>query len=150
MMMRRAVLAVVALMLLSGCADRSHVVVMTLHELSEDYEYIEDNATRSHIIRFKTLKEGDTLIVRDVIAEKRFPEENITLLMLASQPDGGFHFSGNLTDFNVGDSIEITLHIEPDVFQMNGETYDILIFREGWDFDRHVPLPLPPSTIRRI
>ncbi len=149
-MMRKAVLAMVAVMLIAGCTERSHVVVMNLHELSEDYEYIEDTANHTHIIRFKTLREGNTLIVRDTISEKRFPEENITLLMLASQPDGGFHFSGNLTNLSVGDSIEITLHIEPDVFHMNGETYDILIFREGWDFDRHVPLPLPPSTVRRI
>lgn len=148
--MRTIALAVMALVLLAGCAEHSHVVVMNLHELSEDYVYSEDSVNHTHIIRFKTLGEGDTLIVRDVISEKRFPEENVTLLMFASQPDGGFHFAGNLTDFNVGDTVEITLHIEPDVFQMNGETYDILIFREGWNFDQHVPLPLPPSVIRRI
>ena len=74
--------------------------------------------------------------------------------MLSSLENGGFYFDANLTDYNVGDEIEITLHISEDIFQKenNGQmwTLDFEVLKEGWDFEQHTTKPLPANTIRHV
>ncbi len=98
------------------------------------------------------------LIIKDTIAEKQYQEGtifgNVTTLLFSSKNNSGFTFQGDLIDFMVNDSVEITLHINHDVFQKAvGETnwtFDVELFTEGWNFETHEAMALPSTTIRKV
>jgi len=150
------VIPIAAMLILTGCIGKKatgKTVVMSLKELSEDFNYTMNQTTFHYVAFFKSLDPGDTVIIKDNISEKRV-SGNMTLLLLSSLPDGGFYFDANLTNFNEGDEIEIELHIGSDSFtQQNGQqiwTIDTEVLEEGWDFDRHTTKPLPADTVKHI
>jgi len=142
-------------LMLAGCTEKASgkTVIMSLKELNEDFNYTIDSNNYTYTTYFETLNPGDTLIIRDNISEKR-ATGNTTLLLLSSLENGGFYFDANLTDYNVGDEIEITLHISEDIFKKenNGQmwTLDFEVLKEGWDFEQHTTKPLPANTIRHV
>ena len=153
--MRKDIFTLLLMLLLVGCTEKGDVITMDMKTLSEDLTSVVVNSTFYHSEHFKTLDEGDTLIIKDTISKKRTQEENITLLQFSSMPEGGFYFEGNLTDYRVNDTVEIILHIERDIFKKATKnntiwSFDIEIFKEGWDFDSHNPLPLPVDVLRQI
>ena len=149
-----AAIAVCSLML-AGCTEKASgkTVVMSLKELNDDFNYSIDSANFTYTTYFETLNPGDTLIIRDNISEKK-ATGNTTLLLLSSLENGGFYFDANLTDYNVGDEIEVTLHISEDIFykENNGQMWklDFEVLEEGWDFEQHTTKPLPADTIKHI
>ncbi|RLF47027.1 MAG: hypothetical protein DRN29_03610 [Thermoplasmata archaeon] len=148
-----AIGAVAVLAILAGCAEKGTTVTMSLKELNDDFDYELNNATFYYHSFFKSLDPGDTLIIKDEIAEKRV-SGNYTLLLFTSLPNGGLYFDGNLTDFNAGDSIEVTVHIEKDIFERQNAgqtwTFEMEVLKEGWDFEQHTTKALPPDTIKHI
>ncbi len=149
-----AAIAVCSLML-AGCTEKASgkTVVMSLKELNDDFNYSIDSANFTYTTYFETLDPGDTLIIRDNISEKK-ATGNTTLLLLSSLENGGFYFDANLTDYNVGDEIEVTLHISEDIFykENNGQMWklDFEVLEEGWNFEQHTTKPLPADTIKHI
>lgn len=157
-LMRLITISIISLLVLVGCTeqkqDENQPFVMSMKQLSEEIRETQDNITRTYYTLFKTLEPGDELVLKDTIAEKQYYEDNATLLLFSSKPGGGLYFQGDLIDFMVNDSVEITLHISRDVFQKTvGDTkwtFDIEIFSEGWDFQTHNPMALPTNTIKKI
>lgn len=160
--MRSIIIIVISLTLLAGCTeqkqDENEPIIMSVKQLSEQIRGTEDNVTHAYSVVFKTLQPGDVLILKDIIADKQYSEGtvigNATLLLFSSDPKNGFYFQGDLIDFMINDSVEITLHISRDVFQKAvGETnwtFDVELFTEGWNFETHDAMALPSTTIRKV
>lgn len=150
--MRKVVaLAILFIAILAGCAEKQKAVVMSLKELSEDVESERNNETHYIFSGFKSLDEGDTIIIEDVIYQKQIVQ-NYTLLIFNSTQSSGFYFEGNLTNFNIGDKVKIKLHIGLDHMQQfdgqNVWTIEWEVLKEGWDFERHSWKPLPSTVIQ--
>jgi hypothetical protein len=146
---------VVALVILAGCIEENNGavgVVMTMKEFSEQINETFDNASSTYRVVFELLEPGDVVHLRDTIAGKQFPEPNVTLLIFETEQSGGLHFDGNLTDFAVGDDVQVTLHIQSEAFNQSysGQTirFEMEMFAEGWDFSEHVPKLVPRDAIR--
>ncbi|RLF52936.1 MAG: hypothetical protein DRN11_00355 [Thermoplasmata archaeon] len=150
-MRKVVVLAIFLIAIFAGCTEKEKAVVMNLKELSEDVETETNNETHYFFSGFKSLDDGDTLIIEDEIYQKQIVQ-NYTLLLFASMPSSGFYFDGNLTDFNVGDKVRIKLHIGVDHLQQfdgqNVWTIEWEVLKEGWDFEKHSWKPLPTNVIQ--
>jgi len=153
-MRKVVVLAIFFVAILVGCVEKEgKVYTMNIYQLVEDVENERINETHYIYVGFKTLKPGDTLVIEDEIAEKR-EAENYSLILMTSMPEAGFYFETTLPDFQQGDKIRITLHVEKDIYQQfDGQytwTIEREVFKEGWDFETHTPKPFPPDTIEHM
>ena len=150
--MKKLALIVFAIFI-AGCVEKGEkVFIVTMKDIMDDFEEFKDNDTAFYYYGLKSYKEGDTIIIRDIISEKKL-YGNYTFLHFSSSPSNGFYFDGNLSSFNEGDKVEIKLHVIKDVFleEINGKLWkiEIEIFKEGWNFQNHTLVPFPPSVIKK-
>lgn len=77
---------------------------------------------------------GDALILRDNISMSEYePLYNDTIIFLNSSE--GFHtyIQGNITEtYNIGDEVEITVHVMELTYSYLGEEYSVKIIEETW------------------
>jgi len=142
-------------LLSQGCL-KNKKIIMDVKEFRGDYEVREDNMSKMAIYNFKSLNKGDCVGIRDVIYTIEYFEiGNLTEISFQSDKNYSFYFVGNLTkNFEKGDEVEITIHINKDIFQIgeygNIWTIEKEVIDEGWDKKDHRYLPLPPSCIHHI
>ena len=136
--------------LLFGCAEK-RVVRMSMSGLINDSEKKIYNESFYYYYGYKSLEEGDILIIDDKISGK-ISQENVTFISFASSPGYGIYFNVNPADFKEGEHVEVKLHIKKDNFKkaINSRiwSYDLEVFEEGWDFVQHSPVPIAASAIK--
>ena len=139
--------------IVAGCLYGVTGKQMSVDELMKDGKQNIDNENFTYTYDYKSLNDGDTVIIKDTIHSKEI-RGNDTFLTFESNSTLGMYFIGNLTDFNAGDKVKIVLHISRDTFvkTYGAQTwsFDFEIFEEGWDFDQHIPIPFPPSVIKHV
>lgn len=150
--MKKIIILLISAFLVFGCVER-RTIRMSLNELINDSEKIVYNESLYYYYGYKSLEEGDILIIEDNISGK-VSYENITFISFVSFPEYGIYFDSNLTDLKEGDHVEIKLHIKKDHFKkvINSSiwTYELEVFEEGWDFEQHTSIPFSASSIKRI
>ncbi|MBC7080689.1 MAG: hypothetical protein H5T44_00320 [Thermoplasmatales archaeon] len=113
--MKKIIAFIFASFLLFGCVERK-TVRMSMNELINDTEKEVYNESFYYYYGYKSLEEGDVLIIDDNISGK-MSQENVTFISFASSPDYGIYFDANLTDLKEGDHVEVKLHIKKDHFK---------------------------------
>ncbi|MEM2935394.1 MAG: hypothetical protein QXF32_03425 [Candidatus Thermoplasmatota archaeon] len=150
--MKKIIVLLISAFLISGCVERK-TIRMNMNELINDAEKEVYNESLYYYYGYKSLEEGDILIIEDNISGK-MSQENVTFISFVSSPEYGIYFDSNLTDLKEGDHVEIKLHIKKDNFKkaINSSiwTYELEVFEEGWDFEQHTPIPISASSIKRI
>ena len=165
--MKRAIVAsllICALVATAGCLDDgdTEATTMSIQELSNDYSQSTDQANMTMVLFFKSLDEGDTLIIKDTIENITYDEQNqSTLISFAStsQSNTGqilqLRFEGDITDnFSTGDAIGVTTGIVNVTMTRQSQqgqiTYHYETFEEGWDAANETSIPFPQSTIKHV
>ncbi len=130
-------------------------MVMTFQEFIEGYNQTLDNESKKIIYDFLSLDEGDTLFIWDTLDNITYGEANgYTSIGFVSMPGTSFRIQGDITgDYQKGDNIEIELHItktsftEINPYTNETWTYEIETFKEIWDDENRVYIPLPQKYI---
>ena len=143
--------------LLCGCTEKqgdsdsnnqgSKTVTMSAQELLEDRKYSMgvSGGVWTAKIDYSSLKEGDTLIIKDKISDIKYTSDgtaitfDVNYTFSASNvtfTELDFMFEGNLTDnYAVGDTVSITLTIYHTTYsnETSGFSLDYEVFKEGWN-----------------
>ncbi len=140
-----------------GCVEngQDEPIVMTFGELINDYKSAYNWEAAYRIENFSSLKEGDTLILRDQIHNITYlASENITQIEFNSSIglDNFFPIQGNITgSFSVGDIVEIRLHIIKVTFSQIEDERSVTIeretYKEGYDTNTNTYIPVPAKYI---
>jgi hypothetical protein len=125
------------ILLLTGCTESPKTVTMTATELQNDLN-MEGLGTTNVTLGYKSLQEGDTLIIQDTISNITFnstgnkTELQFNVLTPANISSYAlFFFQGNITGlYNIGDTVRITVKIKLVTYHENGITYTIDAFKE--------------------
>ena len=152
--MKKAVVVVVAVFL-AGCIQQSEkrVFTMNMNEVLQDMEY--NISGQNYYSGFKSMNAGDTLIIKDTIANMTYNDfYNGTMVIFSSNSSRGLIFQGNITGkFHIGDNVTVKLHIMEDKFDYDyqGQTWniDIEYYEEAWDKTNHTQkyIPLDAMTL---
>ena len=146
----------------SGCVENETEndvpIVMTFGELIDDYKSTYNWEAAYRIENFTSLIHGDILILRDHIYNITYRvDENITYIEFNSSLglDNFFPIQGNITgSFNVGDTVEIHLHIIKVTFnQIENErsvTVERETYMEGYDTHTNTYIPVPAQYITLV
>lgn len=143
-------------MLFLGCIEKGSFVKMTMHEFWEDWE--NDYRGDKFIANFKSLNDGDVVIIEDEIYKMKYVNDssalypNMTYLYCKSDASTPLYVEGDLTKkFREGDKIKIKLHIMKEVYTKKvGDktvTFEMEVWREGWDEKNLMIAPIPQSCI---
>ncbi len=145
-----------------GCTEQNNngssgkKVTMTAKEYYNDQETIQgpDNTT----INFKSLDEGDTLMIQDEIFKISYEidfDKTIMLFVDEENLEEGvfFEFEGDLTgNYFINDQVRITVKIKKVIF--SNQNISIELFEGQWVdeeyFNTNGYKPLPPSCITKI
>lgn len=130
--------------------------VMNFHSFIEGYNQTFSNESKKIIFDFLFLDEGDTLLIWDTLGNITYGEANgYTSIGFVSRPGTSFRIQGDITDgYRKGDDIEIELHIikasftEINPYTNETWTYEIETFKEIWDDENRINIPLPQKNIR--
>ncbi|MGC9308628.1 MAG: hypothetical protein ACP5FL_07625 [Thermoplasmatota archaeon] len=159
--MKRAIVAsflVCALIATAGCLDDGDTeadATMTMQEVSDDFSQSIDQGNMTMTVFLKSLDEGDTLLIKDTIANITYNEQNeSTAVSFASTSSSSaqLRFEGDITDeFSSGDTVAVTTGIinvtMTQQSQQGQVTYHYETFEEGWDAANNKSVPFPRSTI---
>jgi len=132
--------------LISGCTEESSsdtassepkTVTMNAQELIEDTSF--EMLANGMKTDFKSLKEGDTLILQDTITSISYDETTDLTTIEFEYEEGQMSSTttllvdGNVTDsYQVGDTIKATLKIKHVTATLMGATIDMEIYEEYW------------------
>lgn len=129
--------------------------VMAFQGFIDGYNQTYSNESKKIIADFRYLDEGDTLLIWDALDNITYGEANgYTSIGFVSMPGTSFRIQGDITDdYKKGDEIEIELHIIKteftDINPYTNETwtYEIETFKEIWDDENRIYVPLPNKYI---
>lgn len=122
-------------------------IVMSAQQFSDDIESEINESNKYFTVNFKSLDEGDIVIINDTIDSIRYLNDfNITAIRFDwdSTPDESvagieFDFFGNLTNaYNENDAVTITFAIRHVQFSYEGWSFDCEVYEESWNQDRYV------------
>jgi hypothetical protein len=131
----------------SNSWDIGNANIMTVIELLDDldaYYEINPDGISEKYIDYKSLKEGDVLIIKDEIVKIEYSSvKDITEIYFKrytgeySEFDKSncfvFDFTGDITNsFEVGDMVMIKLTIKHVTFSSDTTEYDMELFKEQW------------------
>jgi len=155
--------------LICGCTEQNNnggktgkTITMTAKEFFYDQETIQE--LNNTTINFKSLNDGDTLVIRDTIFKISYEyiEGVINKTIVIFVWDEGnesdsmfFEFEGNITGsyFN-GEQVKITVKIKRVSFSYQGVPHDMELYEEQWVdeeyFNTYRYKPLPRSCISKI
>jgi len=158
------ILCFIILIFICGCSEQNNNpgitrITMTAKELNNDMETIQgpDNVT----INYKSLNDGDTLIIQDAIFKINYDYVFNKTIILFVWDEGNlsdsmiFEFEGNITGsyFN-DDQVKITVKIKHVIFSYQNVSHDMELFEEQWVneeyFNSNRYKPLPQSCITKI
>jgi hypothetical protein len=130
--------------------------VMTFQGFIDGYNQTYSNESKKIISDFLYLDAGDTLLIWDTLHNITYGDANgYTSIGFVSMPGTSFRIQGDITDdYQIGDNVEIELHIIKatftDVNPYTNEiwTYEIETFKEIWDNENRIYIPLPNEYIR--
>lgn len=136
----------------------NNVITMTMEQLNNDYNLSIDNNTRRATLVYKSLDEGDTLIIRDTLNSMTYNASGeYTLIDFESSANSFTSIEGDITTvFKKGDRIELTLHVINIIYTRSnpytGEiwTFEHEAFKEGWDSENATFIPIPQQYITLI
>jgi len=146
------VVAIASIFMLLGCVG-SKTYTMSMNEVLQDRETKTNSTQYTYYSGFKTLNDGDTLIIKDTIWNMTYNAQyNATLVLFSSNKSEGLIFSGNITnDFKDGEKVKVMLHIIEDKFDYSyhGQTWkiDFEYYKEGWDMTNHTGKYLSPNIM---
>ena len=157
-----AFVTITPIILVCGCMQNTNkTVVMNAQQLYDDI--IVENKENSYLFDYKSLEEGDTLIIRDVISNISYNKEyNATRVTFTYGKNQTYSpaFEGNLTGLlMVGDLVEIKVHIKHVKFEYNNKLYDLEVYSEQWVDEEYFKThfapfggvkPLPAKCIRKV
>jgi hypothetical protein len=132
-----------------------------MQQFQEDYNQSIDEVNYTLTVWLNSLDEGDTLIIKDTIANLAYDELNHTTKVtftsqLVQQVPTPLQFEGDITEeFSLGDTVTVTTHIinvtmtyfDPQSGQ--NVTYHFETFKESWDVDSRTGHPFPQSIIEQ-
>jgi hypothetical protein len=140
----------------SGCIndDQETVVVMTMWENIQDYQEIEDTENHTFTGGYRSLDDGDTLIIKDAIG-KLIYDDNAKVSYLEFETLMGYPlaFQGDITyQYRPTDLVALKVHIIKVTFveqQDDGElwTIEFETFEEGWDSSDDSIIPIHPRYL---
>jgi len=148
---------------IAGCIEKNKqdenddVTVMTFGQYLVDVNRHADNKTKQVTEWFRSLDEGDTLLIRDTINNIMYLEASGSTLIdfASSYLDDDVIIEGDITnDYSNGDHIILQLTIIRDTFTWEntktGEvwTYNIECIQEMWDTEQKTYVPIPSYCIR--
>ena len=141
----------VAFFMLGCVGSHAKTFTMSMDEVLQDREV---NMTgQTYYSGFKTLNDGDILIIKDKIWNMTYNGQyDATMVLFSSNNSQGLIFAGNITDkFHDGENVKVKLHIIEDKFDYSyqGQTWkiDVEYYKEGWDMTNHTAKYLPLSVI---
>lgn len=170
----------IGIFLISGCAENNNenntnelytkTVYMDAQELVDDFIFTTkiSGGKMQWIYNYKTLNEGDTLILTDQICNITYQSfmYNATIIhfdvenyskMGVNASEVSFFFEGNLIDeYFIGDTVTIIVTIKHIIYtnETNGMSLDMEVFEENWDEDNFIQnffsQILPRSCISKI
>jgi len=137
-------------------ADKT--VTMTFEEFADDITSDYNNQTKTATYWFRSLNDGDTVIVHDTIHNISYSEsEDYTHIEFNSRLGNSFAIQGDITDdFSPGDTIEIKMHIISLTFtQRNTNTNEdwtikMETMKEGWDMENNEYIPIPRKYVTKV
>ena len=158
--MKRAIVTsflVCALIATAGCLDDGDTeadATMSVAEIGSNYHFGHDQANGTVTFWISSVDDGDTLVIKDTIANITYDEQNDTsTVMFTSNKSNTFTFEGNISDeFSPGDTVAVITHIINVTMERSGQggqtvTYYYETFKEGWDAANETTVPFPRSTI---
>lgn len=130
--------------------------VMNFQGFIEGFNQTYNNESKKIISDFLFLDEGDTLLIWDTVENMTYGEANgYTSIGFVSRSGTSFRIQGDITDdYKKGDNIEIELHItktsftEVNPYTNETWTWEIETFKEIWDDENRMYVPLPQEYIR--
>jgi len=120
----------------SGCTEdktKENTVTMSAKELYDDIDV--NNTENRYYYNYKSLNDGDTLILQDTIKKIDYYAETNSTRVTFEWTDGTYSppFQGNITSmFSIGDKVKITVHIKHVQFSNNTRSFDLELFEEQW------------------
>lgn len=145
-----------------GCLQiqDQNIKTMSAQQFSDDIESEINESNKYFTVNFKSLDEGDIVIINDTIDSIRYLNDlNITAIRFDwdSTPDESvagieFDFFGNLTDiYDENDVVTITFAIKHVQFSYEGWSFNCEVYEESWNQDRYIsgihPQILPQTCI---
>jgi len=133
-------------------------VIMTFNEFVTDLAYDYDNDTKTMTYWFKTLNDGDTVLIHDTIYNVAFIQsDDFSNIEFTSFRGSNFTIAGDITDdYSPGDTVEIKMHIisvqftEKDTSTNELWTINMETMKEGWDSENNEYIPVPQKYLTHI
>ena len=130
---------------------------MTMKQNTDDNVQIIDEINKTIYGHYISYDDGDTIIIRDIVNKSIYDQtDHITWIAFKSLPDNPQPFEGDISyKFQPGDMVDLTVHIQRitflEVIDNETWTYDLEVFREGWDSTKlFVPIPQEYLTKTKI
>lgn len=130
-------------------------VSMTFREFVTDLAYDYDNDTKTMTYWFRTLNDGDTVIIHDTIYNVAFIQsEDLSNIEFSSFKGNNFSIAGDITDdYSPGDTVEIKMHIisvlftDRDTYTNELWTINMETMKEGWNTENNEYIPVPQKYL---
>ena len=170
--MKKAQIAIVVIfcfltiIFICGCSEQNNngttgkTITMTAKEHFNDKETIQ-GPDNNITINFKSLDDGDTLVIQDTIFKINYDYIIDKTIVLFAWGEGNesdsmmFEFEGNITgSYFIDDEVRITVKIKQVIFTYQNVPHDMELYEEQWVneeyFNTNRYKPLPQSCISKI
>ena len=152
-----SILCLIGVMLNCGCLEDNteDIPVMTIRENVDDYVEKTDNSTKTISGDYKSLNNGDKIIIRDTIYKSIHDQTtDVTYIEFESFTGYPVVFQGDLSyKFQLGDMVDLTVHILtvsfPDIIDNETWTVTLETFKEGWDTSDNSLVPIPQKYLTK-
>jgi len=152
-----SILSLFWMMFNCGCLEDNteDIPVMTMRENVNDYVEKTDNTTKVISGDYRSLEDGDKIIIRDTIYNSIYDQTaGITYVEFESFTGYPLAFEGDISyKFQPGVMIDLTVHILTVTFPeiINNETWTIKLetFKEGWDATDNSLIAIPQKYLAK-
>lgn len=152
-----SILCLFWMMINCGCIQDNNedIPVMTMQENVNDYVEKTDNTTKVIFGDYRSLDDGDKIIIRDTINKSIYDQTaGITYVEFESFTGYPLAFEGDISyKFQPGVMVDLTVHILTVTFPeiIDNETWTIKLetFREGWDTTDNSLIAIPQKYLAK-
>ena len=151
------ILCVVGIMFNCGCLEDNtgDIPVMTMRENVNDYVEKTDNSTKIISGDYKSLNDGDKIIIRDNVYKSIYDQTaGVTYVEFESFIGYPLAFEGDISyKFQPGGMVDLTVHILtvsfPEIIDNEVWTVTLETFKEGWDTTDNSLVTIPQKYLTK-
>lgn len=151
-----SVICLLIMVFSTGCLndEEANVVTMSMADLLNDYEESKNENLKIFTGSYRSLNEGDILILRDNLNTLIYVDsDRYTMIEFESSLGNYLSIEGDITDiFEEKEEVEIKLHVSRVGFAQQRDDglwlFDLEILEERWDIINNTLIPVPQKAIR--